>query len=91
MLALAVLLAPAFQKAEAFRMLDQKGHEVVSLTTLHCTALEIEGAKPHLHRDAFQGFTQRLGDLLADRHQHRIEHQRRIELPPPPVTAAASV
>jgi hypothetical protein len=90
-LALAVLLAPPFDKAEVFHMFDQKGHQVVTLTTLHRTAIVIEGAKHHLHREAFQGFTQRLGDLLADRHQHRIEHQRRIELPPPPVTAAASV
>jgi hypothetical protein len=42
LLALAVLLVPHFDKTEKFRMLDQKGHEVVTLTLLHRTAIMIE-------------------------------------------------
>ena len=62
-------------------MLEQQGHQVVTLTTLHRAAIVREGAQHHRHCEAFHGVTQRLGDLLAARHQHRLEPQHRLELP----------
>ena len=74
-------LAPPFDTAEACGRLDPKRPQVITLTTRDGTALVLEGATHHLHREALQGFAHDLGALLADDHQPRLAHPRRRERP----------
>ena len=61
-------------------MFSQKRHQMVTLATLDRATIVIKRAKHHLHRDPLQGFAQGLGNLLTDRHQHRVENQGGIDL-----------
>jgi hypothetical protein len=77
---LTVPLTPTLDNAQKLGMLRQKQDQLLVLAVLHRTAIVVQGAQHHLHRDALSGCAQDLRDLLTEHEQYGRANQRRGEL-----------